>query len=251
MPLYDGETLQARLKRGRLPFEDAAPIAMQVARGLGTRTTRGIVHRDIKPSNVMLLTDGTVKILDFGIAKMDDLSLGRPSCPLRHHRLHEPRACARGGPIDHRGRHLVARRPASRDARRRATVRWRRPAGRGRRDSHPRSRSHRRPRIPTSRRASTTCCAGRSRSCRSTAIPRWRLCRRSVALAPGRIVASRRDARSQVAFPGARVGSDDRAPPCGGARDDRLGLRRASSNTWRRPRRTASLRRYATSRSRS
>ena len=76
MPFYDGETVQARLKRGRVPFEDALPVALHIARGAGRAHARGVVHRDIKPSNVMLLRDGSVKILDFGIATIDDLSPG-------------------------------------------------------------------------------------------------------------------------------------------------------------------------------
>ena len=74
MPLYDGETVQARLKRGRLPFDDAIHIAVQIARGVGRAHAGGVVHRDIKPSNVMLLPNGTVKILDFGIASTEALS---------------------------------------------------------------------------------------------------------------------------------------------------------------------------------
>ena len=74
MPLYDGETVAARLKRGRLPFDEALPIAVQVARGIGAAHAHGVVHRDIKPSNVMLLRDGTVKVLDFGIATIEDLA---------------------------------------------------------------------------------------------------------------------------------------------------------------------------------
>ncbi len=72
MPLYSGETVAAHLKRGRLPFEDALPIALQIARGLAAAHARGIVHRDVKPSNVMLLNDGTVKVVDFGIATIED-----------------------------------------------------------------------------------------------------------------------------------------------------------------------------------
>jgi class 3 adenylate cyclase len=53
MPLYDGETLQARLARGRLTFDEALPISLQVARGLGHAHTSGIVHRDVKPSNIV------------------------------------------------------------------------------------------------------------------------------------------------------------------------------------------------------
>ncbi len=71
MPLYDGETVQARLKRGRLPFDEAIHIAVQIARGVGRAHAGGVVHRDIKPSNVMLLPNGTVKILDFGIASTE------------------------------------------------------------------------------------------------------------------------------------------------------------------------------------
>jgi tetratricopeptide (TPR) repeat protein/class 3 adenylate cyclase len=81
MPLYDGETVRARLKRGRLSFDAAVPIALQIARGVGSAHARGIVHRDIKPSNIMLLRDGTVKVLDFGIATMADLSSGPDAVP--------------------------------------------------------------------------------------------------------------------------------------------------------------------------
>jgi serine/threonine protein kinase len=72
MPLYDGDTLEARLDRGRLAFHQAIPIALQIARGLGRAHDSGIVHRDVKPSNVVILPDGTVKILDFGIAQTGD-----------------------------------------------------------------------------------------------------------------------------------------------------------------------------------
>jgi len=78
MPLYDGETLQARLTRGRLTFDEALPLALQLARGLEHAHAAGIVHRDIKPSNIVILRDGTAKILDFGIARMHDSTLGEP-----------------------------------------------------------------------------------------------------------------------------------------------------------------------------
>jgi serine/threonine protein kinase/tetratricopeptide (TPR) repeat protein len=75
MPLYDGETLQARLDRSRLTFAEALPIALQVARGLGHAHGCGIVHRDVKPSNIVVLRNGAAKILDFGIAQIHDRSL--------------------------------------------------------------------------------------------------------------------------------------------------------------------------------
>lgn len=74
MPLYEGETLQARLARGPLAAAELTHIALQVASALAKAHEQGIVHRDVKPSNVMLLNDGGVKILDFGIAHIEDAS---------------------------------------------------------------------------------------------------------------------------------------------------------------------------------
>ena len=76
MPLYEGDTLKARLVReDRLPLAEALAVAAQLARGLGAAHQAGIVHRDLKPANVMLLPDGAVKVLDFGLAKASDLTL--------------------------------------------------------------------------------------------------------------------------------------------------------------------------------
>jgi serine/threonine-protein kinase len=70
LAFYEGETLQQKLERGPLPLPEAVGIARQIARGLASAHQRKVVHRDIKPANIVVLPDGTVKILDFGLAKM-------------------------------------------------------------------------------------------------------------------------------------------------------------------------------------
>ena len=75
MALYQGETLRARLTRdGPILVREALEIARQITEGLKAAHAAGIVHRDLKPGNVMLLPDGTVRILDFGLAKARDQS---------------------------------------------------------------------------------------------------------------------------------------------------------------------------------
>lgn len=70
MALYEGETLRQRLNNGRLGVEETVSILRQMATGLAAAHSAGIVHRDIKPANVMLTRNGTLKILDFGLAKL-------------------------------------------------------------------------------------------------------------------------------------------------------------------------------------
>lgn len=75
MPLYAGETLKDRLVRvRRLALTDALDIVRKITTGLAFAHARGIVHRDLKPGNIMLVPDGSVKILDFGLAKVRDFS---------------------------------------------------------------------------------------------------------------------------------------------------------------------------------
>jgi len=69
LELVDGESLAQRLARGALPVAETLDVARQIAAALEAAHERGIVHRDLKPGNVMLGPDGTVKVLDFGLAK--------------------------------------------------------------------------------------------------------------------------------------------------------------------------------------
>src|SRR5260370_24202370 len=68
MELIEGETLAARLKRGRLSVEQSVRFGAQIAEVLAAAHAKGIIHRDLKPANVMLTKSG-VKVLDFGFAK--------------------------------------------------------------------------------------------------------------------------------------------------------------------------------------
>jgi serine/threonine protein kinase/tetratricopeptide (TPR) repeat protein len=68
--LLEGESLKARIGRGAIPVVEAVGIAAQVAHGLAAAHGKNIVHRDLKPENVFLTAEGTVKILDFGLAKL-------------------------------------------------------------------------------------------------------------------------------------------------------------------------------------
>jgi len=69
MELVEGKDLSERIARGALSIDEAIPIALQIAEALEAAHEQGIVHRDLKPANIKVTEDGTVKVLDFGLAK--------------------------------------------------------------------------------------------------------------------------------------------------------------------------------------
>jgi len=72
MELVEGPTLADRIAQGAIPLDDALPIARQIAEALEAAHEQGIIHRDLKPANIKVRSDGTVKVLDFGLAKALD-----------------------------------------------------------------------------------------------------------------------------------------------------------------------------------
>ena len=74
MELVEGPTLADRIAQGVVPLDEALPVARQIAEALEAAHEQGIIHRDLKPANVKVRADGTVKVLDFGLAK----ALGPP-----------------------------------------------------------------------------------------------------------------------------------------------------------------------------
>jgi eukaryotic-like serine/threonine-protein kinase len=70
MELVEGETLADHIARGAIPVDEALPIARQIAEALEAAHEQGIIHRDLKPANIKVRPDGTVKVLDFGLAKL-------------------------------------------------------------------------------------------------------------------------------------------------------------------------------------
>src|SRR5262245_47523627 len=79
MELVEGPTLADRIQQGAVPLDEALAIARQIADALEAAHEKGIIHRDLKPANIKLKPDGTVKVLDFGLAKIaEQAAAGNP-----------------------------------------------------------------------------------------------------------------------------------------------------------------------------
>src|SRR5687768_1968798 len=76
LELVEGPTLADRITQGPIPLDQALPVARQIAEALESAHEHGIIHRDLKPANIKLRPDGTVKVLDFGLAKGLDPATG-------------------------------------------------------------------------------------------------------------------------------------------------------------------------------
>ena len=103
MAYYDGETLAAAIRRGRLAATTAVDYCTQMARGLAEAHSRGIVHRDVKPSNVLFARGGVLKLVDFGLAKLaDETRITQSGSRLGTPSYMSPEQ-AQALPVDHRG----------------------------------------------------------------------------------------------------------------------------------------------------
>ena len=76
LELVEGETLADQIARGALPLDEALPIAKQIAGALEAAHEQGIIHRDLKPANIKITPAGVVKVLDFGLAKLQERQAG-------------------------------------------------------------------------------------------------------------------------------------------------------------------------------
>ena len=145
MELVEGPTLADRIAQGAVPLDEALPIAKQIAEALEAAHDRAIVHRDLKPANIKIRADGTVKVLDFGLAKAMDPTGVMPHGVSQSPTITTPAMTqagvilgtaaymspeqARGKAVDKRGGHLGVRLRALRDARGSSGLRRRRRLG--------------------------------------------------------------------------------------------------------------------------
>ena len=101
MAFYSGESVKAKIARGPLPVAEAIVYAEQMAEGLHRAHDAGIVHRDVKPANVMVTERGRVKLVDFGLAKVQDVNLTQTGITLGTAAYMSPEQ-ARGDDVDQR-----------------------------------------------------------------------------------------------------------------------------------------------------
>ena len=107
LEFVDGTSLQRYLRNRSLPPPQAMPLGLAIARGLAAAHAHGVVHRDVKPGNVLLGRDGSIKVMDFGIAGARlDRRAARER--LRHARLPAARG-AEGRALRREGRPVRAR----------------------------------------------------------------------------------------------------------------------------------------------
>lgn len=83
MELVEGDDLPQRLVRGPIPLDETLAIAKQIAEAVEAAHEQGIIHRDLKPANIKVRADGTVKVLDFGLAKALSANVGQDFSPAR------------------------------------------------------------------------------------------------------------------------------------------------------------------------
>ncbi|MBZ5555944.1 MAG: tetratricopeptide repeat protein [Acidobacteriia bacterium] len=84
MEYVEGETLSARLARGRMPMDDVRRVGRQLASALAAAHAQGVIHRDLKPANIQVARDGSIKVLDFGVAKLSSTRSTGPEAPTEH-----------------------------------------------------------------------------------------------------------------------------------------------------------------------
>lgn len=101
MAYYEGRTLEEVIAEGEVSLDDAVSYALDMARGLAAAHDKGIVHRDIKPGNVMVTNSGFLKILDFGLAKVQDVNMTMVATSVGTLAYMSPEQ-ARGGAVDQR-----------------------------------------------------------------------------------------------------------------------------------------------------
>jgi eukaryotic-like serine/threonine-protein kinase len=97
MELVEGDTLAERIAHGPIPLEEALPIARQIADALEAAHDAGIIHRDLKPANIKVRGDGTVKVLDFGLAKPGSTARPASGTELNSPTITSPAALTMGG----------------------------------------------------------------------------------------------------------------------------------------------------------